>query len=714
MLMHSSLREMSKPTRAGSVMLLVLGVAVATWLDGNAVSGTQQAYIGPGAGIAVLGSFLTVLAAGASAIAVIVRWPIMWVWRAMRGRRAYANARVKRVVIVGLDGLEPTLAEQFLEEGLLPNLAKLRDRGTYTKLATTCPPISPVAWASFSTGTNPGKHNIFDFLTRNALDYQPRMSSVRIEQGQRCVKLGRFVIPLSKPTITGLRKSKAFWKVLGDAGVFSAVLRVPLTFPPDRFHGVQLSAMCVPDLRGTQGTFTHFSENRQTKGTNAHGEHVVAVRDSDVVRAWLPGPDNTFLADRPQVRLPLKVVKAGNGKVLLHVDGHKIALTIGTYSPWVRVAFPMAPGVKVRGICRFLLKRFDEPFEMYCTPVQIDPARPVMPISHPRIYSTYLAALLGPFATLGLAEDTGALSDGVLTEDEFLTQTYDVHDERERMLLDSLRRVRRGMVACVFDAPDRVQHVFWRNDGASDEGNEQANAIRDMYVKMDETVGKIMAQLDGDTALFVMSDHGFKSFRRCVDLNAWLLANGYLHLKDGKSASEREYLADVDWSRTRAYALGLAGIYVNLKGREGQGIVAADAEADALIKELTEKLTGLVDPATQTIAVHEAIRREDTYSGPYVDAAPDVIVGYSAGYRVSWGAAVGKCGTEVFSDNTKAWSGDHCMHPSLVPGVLFSSLRLNNGDASIVDLAPTVLELFGVPVPTYMDGRSLLCAEEPS
>ena len=711
--MRSLVRDISKPARTGGLALLVLAVVLAMWLDGDTLSGTQQAYIGPGAGIAVLGSFLTVLAAGVSAIVVIVRWPIVWAWRAIRGRRAYANARAKRVVIVGLDGLEPTLTEQFLEEGLLPNLAKLRDRGTCTKLATTCPPISPVAWASFSTGTNPGKHNIFDFLGRNALDYQPRMSSVRIEQGRRHIKLGRFVIPLSKPTITSLRKSKPFWKVLGDAGVFSAVLRVPLTFPPDKFHGVQLSAMCVPDLRGTQGTFTHFSENGQATGT--HGEPVAVMRNGNVVCASLAGPDNTFLAGRPEVRLPLKVTGAKDGNAVLHVDGQKVALTIGSYSPWVRVAFPMAPGVKVRGICRFLLKRFDEPFEMYCTPVQIDPARPVMPISHPRVYSTYLAALLGPFATLGLAEDTGALSDGVLTEDEFLTQTYDIHDERERMLLDSLRRVKRGMVACVFDAPDRVQHVFWRNDpAAGNQDNGQANAIRDMYVKMDQTVGRIMAQLDDDTTLFVMSDHGFKSFRRGVDLNAWLLANGYLYLKDDEPASGREYLADVDWSRTKAYALGLAGIYINLKGREGQGIVAAGSEADALVGELTQKLNGLVDPVTQETAIHEAIRREDTYSGPYVDAAPDVIVGYSVGYRVSWGSAVGKCGTDVFSDNTKAWSGDHCIHPSLVPGVLFSSLGLNNNNASIVDLAPTVLELFGLPVPPYVDGRSLLCVEEPS
>ena len=212
-------------------------------------------YIGPGAGIALVGSFLAILIAMVSAMVVIATWPIRRLWLAIRGRKALGRAKFKRVVVLGLDGLDPNLTEQFLEQGLLPNLAKLKEDGSYVRLGTTCPPLSPVAWSSFTTGTNPGKHNIFDFISRNAASYQPTMSSVRIREPRRKLKLGRFVIPLSRPEIVSLRKSKPFWTVLGESGIFSAVLRVPITFPPDRFKGVQLAAMCVPDLLGTQGTF---------------------------------------------------------------------------------------------------------------------------------------------------------------------------------------------------------------------------------------------------------------------------------------------------------------------------------------------------------------------------------------------------------------------------------------------------------------------------
>ena len=344
--------------------------------------------------------------------------------------------------------------------------------------------------------------------------------------------------------------------------------------------------------------------------------------------------------------------------------------------------------------------------------MHIDPAKPVMPISHPKVYAIYLAKQLGPYATLGLAEDTWSLSENVMSEDAFLTQVYDIHEERRQMLHDALDRVRRGTVTCVFDAPDRVQHMFWRfidddHPALGGKTNTHRNAIRDMYVKMDKTVGQAMERLDENTAVFVMSDHGFKPFRRGVDLNAWLAANGYLKLKGDAVSSSNTYLADVDWSRTKAYAIGLAGIYVHQDGRESQGIVSRDDAAE-LVNDLKENLTGLADAERGAVAIHEAVPSTQAYRGPYVDAAPDLIIGYNVGYRVSWDAAVGKTGETVFSDNTKAWSGDHCIHPQLVPGVLFSNLKLNTNEPNIIDLAPTTLELMGVDKPGYMDGRSLL------
>lgn len=681
--------------------------------------GRQLAYIGPGAGIALAGSFLAVLVALFSALVAVVTWPFRSLWRGWRGRGARRRAKVRRVVILGLDGLDPILVDQFLAEGRLPNLDRLRRQGSYQRLGTTWPPLSPVAWSSFSTGTNPGKHNIFDFIARNPADYRPMISSVRIRPGKRMLRWGRYQIPLSRPEISPLRKSKPFWSVLGEAGVFSAVLRVPITFPPDRFHGVQLSAMCVPDLRGSQGMFCYLTESGESGATtegDVGGERVKVTRRDGTVHATLPGPPNPLRRDGTQAEVPIAVTQGKNGQAVLHVDGQRVALVPRQYTDWVEISFKLAPGVKARGICRFYLKQFEPTFEMYCTPINIDPDKPVMPISHPAVYSTYLARQFGPFATLGLAEDTWGLSEGMLSEEAFLQQAYDIDLERQRMFFDALSHVRRGLVACVFDAPDRIQHMFWRFHDVSHPARPKddallkahGNTLPEMYARMDALVGRTLDAVGDDTALLVMSDHGFKPFRRCVDLNAWLLANGYLKLKNGAATAGRPYLADIDWSLTRAYAIGLAGIYVNVRGREAEGIVPS-AQAAELAAELARRLTGLRDEQQGAIAIHQAVSRSTVYNGPYVGEAPDVIVGYNVGYRVGWDAAIGKCSATVFSDNTKAWSGDHCIHPDLVPGVLFSNWKFPAPTANILDIAPTALELLGMSTPSYMDGRSLLC-----
>lgn len=688
-------------------------------------------YIGPGAGIALAGSFLAVLIAMATALLGLITWPVRWMLRRWRGRRARHRRKVRRVVVLGLDGLDPLLVDEYLAQGLLPNLSRLKEQGTYARLGTSWPPLSPVAWSSFSTGTNPGKHNIFDFIARDPHTYGPQISSVRIRQPTRHLRCFGLQIPLGRPRWEALRKSKPFWNVLGEAGIFSAILRVPITFPPDRFYGVQLSAMCVPDIRGTQGTFTFLSENGVTNNNgnsssaagDLAGEQVEVCRRGETVTGYLPGPSNPLREDCDQVYLPLHITRDRRGRILVQVAGQKIQLEEGRFTGWQRLPFRLAPGVRVWGICRFYLRRF-APFELYATAVQIDPGKPLMPISHPKVYSIYLANQQGRFATLGLAEDTWSLSEGLMSEEAFLEAAYDIDRERQQMFFDTLRRVRQGVVACVFDAPDRIQHMFWRfheqshpargSDPARIEANR--HVIRDMYVRMDELVGKTLASLDHDTALIVMSDHGFKPFRRGVDLNAWLRDHGYLKLNGGVQVSKRRYLADVDWSQTRAYAVGLAGIFLNLRGRESHGIVSPGAESQQLVRELCEGLINLRDSENghDAVAIREAVPREKVYHGPYVEGAPDIIVGYNVGYRVSWDAAVGKCGPVVFSDNTKAWSGDHCIHPALVPGVLFANRKLNSDDARIIDIGPTVLDLLGVDTPAYMDGKSLVCNDANS
>lgn len=676
--------------------------------------GESQAYIGPGAGIALAGGLYAVVVAMISAVGLALIMPARMLWRVIRGQRGYRSAKVNRVVVIGLDGLEPTLTEEFLREGILPNLQKLREAGGYQRLGTTWPPLSPVAWSSFTTGVNPGKHNIYDFIARTP-NYIPTISSVRIRESARPVRLGPFSYTRHKTDITAMRKSKPFWTVLGEQGVFSSIIRVPITFPPDKFNGVQLSAMCVPDLRGSQGMFSHFIEvgdAGQSMDGDVGGDRIRVERAGAQVRGFIRGPMNPAQKGE-ELRIPFTVGPTKEDCFQMKIDGQDVVLWEGKYTDWVALTFRGAAGLKINGVCRFYLKRFDQPFELYATPLQIDPDKPVMPISHPFVYSSYLARTQGPYSTLGLAEDTWSLSEKVLSEDAFLQQAYDIHNEREKMFFDALDKTRRGVVVCVFDGPDRIQHMFWRfiddqHPAVSAEFRKQhRHVIREMYQKMDDLVGRAVARIGSGAALFVMSDHGFKTFRRGVDLNAWLRDNGYLKLKGGKRVAEASYLADIDWENTKAYAVGLAGIYLNIKGREQKGIVEP-AAAGALATEICGRLTGLTDPEGGEVGVKEAVHRSKVYKGPYAENAPDIIVGYNVGYRVSWDAAIGKCGEPVFSSNLKAWSGDHCVHPALVPGVLFSNLPLQTGESNIIDMAPTILDLFGFDRPDYMDGKSLL------
>ncbi len=589
------------------------------------------AYVGPGAGFAFLGSFLTLVLSVAAGIASLLIWPFRMLWSVARRRRG----AVKKAIFLGFDGLDPRVTERLMAEGKLPNFVKLREQGSYRRLRTTFPALSPVAWSTFATGVNPAKHNIFDFLNRDLRTYAPELSSAKV----------------TRRSVEMRRKSETFWKILGRNGVTSTILRVPITFPPEDFNGRLLSAMCTPDLRGTQGTFSRF----------------------DAPAAELVGPEGEAIPFRAE---------AGE----LAIQGQRFALAVGEYTPWIRLKFPSA-----RGIVRFLLVREAPEFSLYATPVQIDPEAPALPISHPRYYAIYLAKLLGSFATLGMAEDTWGFNEGAIGQAEFLKQAADIQAEREAMFFAALDRTRRGVVACVFDTSDRVQHMCYRDAGV----------IETMYIDMDRVLGRALKYVDSGTAMFVLSDHGFTSFRRGVNLNSWLLREGYLVL----AGEAGEYFEGIDWSRTRAYTFGLVGLYLNLRGREAQGVVAPD-EAAGLRRELAGKLTGMRDGAA--VAIVRAYEAEDIYRGPYLGAAPDLVIGYADGYRASWDAAVGKVSGSVFEDNEKAWCGDHCVDPSLVPGVLFSNLKIAAENPGIEDIAATALGLFGVAAPAWMEGKSVL------
>ena len=696
--------------RAGAIFVVLLFSAP-----------VAQAYIGPGAGFALIGSFMALFFAFLAGVGALLTWPVRFIFRSRRRRKALKHARVKRIVILGLDGLDPNLTDRWIAEGELPQLERLARTGSFSRLRTTYPSISPVAWSSFMTGVDPARHNIFDFLNRDIRTYKPKLSSCEVQGNSRTIRVGDWIIPLGRPLVRNMRKSRAFWNILANHGVPCNILRVPLTFPPERFAGALLSAMCVPDLRGTQGSFTYFTtqpseldHGEQAPETTGGDRRLVSIEDG-VIHAALTGPENTMRSHGGPMEIPFSIkLHPARHECVLKIQGRSHRLKEREYSPWIRLKFKPIPGVAIYGIARFYITKMTSvDFGLYVTPINIDPGKPALPISWPFFYSVYLSKLIGEFATLGLAEDTWALNERVIDEEAFLEQVLDHHEERERMFFNALEKSREGVVACVFDGTDRLQHMFFRYldekhpANAGKDVEKHKHAILDMYKRADDMVARITRRLGPEDHLMVISDHGFQSFRRGVNINTWLMQHGLLELSVGVAESG-DWFEAVDWSRTKAYAFGLGGIYINRTGREAGGIVAPGKETQAVKRTIIEGLSGLVDEEENETAINEVFDNNDVNSsGPYLDNGPDLIVGYNRGYRASWEGAVGRVTTSVFSNNTKSWSGDHCVDPRLVPGVLFSNWPIICDDPAIMDLAPTILDLFGVEIPEHMTGKVL-------
>ena len=642
--------------------------------------GAAQAYVGPGAGFGLATSFLAVLNAVLIFLLSLLLWPFITLRRSILRSRLPHRPAAGRVVVLGLDGFSPEVVRRLMAEGRLPNISRLAESGTLTELETTCPGVSPVAWTSFQTGVNPGRHGIFDFLAPDRRRYVPTLSSVETARTSR-----------GKTVVRSLRKSRPFWQELSACGLRSAVLRVPITYPPEPLDGYLLSGMCVPDLRGSQGTYTLLGAGPSDPPGGMHRPFESA--SNNTWTGYLEGP--------PQAGGGLRITLRRNasGWSVRVGGGRGIRLEPGVVTGWTRLTFKgkeLRSGA--RGIARMCLTSTDPP-TLYISAVHPDPWSPPFPISSPVLYSKYLTgAADGEYATLGLAEDTWALMNGALDEGQFLATAWSIFEERRRMLQDGLRRIRKGLLVCVFDTPDRIQHVTWR------QGTGEGSPVGEMYARMDSLVGETAALLSDKDLLIVMSDHGFTSFDECLDLNRFLYDEGFLVLEQGISPP-REDLSNVDWERSTAYSMGLAGVLLNLKGREGRGCVEP-RDAETILSAIERKLLALTSPggAKPVRAVYRASR---AYNGPYVGRAPDLIVGTAAGFRASWHCVTGGIGDSVLHPNPYRWTGDHCHDHTLVPGILLSNRKLQS-PACITDIAPTVLRALGLSVPAHMEGRVLL------
>lgn len=698
---------MSEPKRILRAALLVAASTV--------LAAPASAYIGPGAGFAAAGSVLILLGTFVMAFGIVLLWPLKAVARLVI-RRGRTRPKVKRLIVVGLDGFDPGLAKEFAAQGLMPNFDRLAKEGCFAPLGTAYPSISPVAWSSYATGVDASRHNIYDFLTRDPCNYFPVLSSTDIRSVPRTLNLGLAKVPFGQRTVYRLlQKSQPFWKLLGAQGIWSSIIRVPITFPPQKFkNGTLLAGMCVPDLQGTQGSFSFYT-TRERKGDKHIGGQQYQVRFKDGrIESKLTGPPGK---DGHAMKCPFKATfDTSTQQVTFEVGTEKAVVSVREYTSWMTIPFEGCTG-----IARFYVQAWEgETVDVYVTPINIDPNSPAMPISHPFVYSIYLAKMMGPYATLGLAEDTWALNERVIDEEAFLKQSWLIYEERKKMLWDVLEKTKRGFVTVVFDTTDRICHMFYRyldpthpaNKGKDVEKHKYV--IRDLYAKMDGLLAEIRAKIgdDKDTVLMVISDHGFCNFRRGVNLNTWLKQEGYLVLKEGQETSG-DWFAQVDWEKTRAFTLGLTGIFVNRKGREAKGTVEPGPELEKLCAELKTKLEKLVDPATGEPVIKEAFVTRKIHQGPYADMAPEILVGYHRGFRHSWDCATGSVTREVFTDNTKSWSGDHCVDPRLVPGVFWCNRKIAVADPNLLDIAPTALDLFGVQAPGYMQGRRLFGGTAP-
>jgi len=679
-----------------------------------------------------------------------------------------------KVIVLGFDGADARLTQKWMDDGKLPNMARLRAIGTFRPLRPTIPAQTPVSWSTFSTGMDPGRTGIFDFLRRDPKTYLPLFAA--FDETKEPFVLGRgnapvgaaivFIVfaliallfrgswriaalvvavglaaaafvgvrtylPLTRPGVINRRQGIPFWEVAARAGDKVVSIHIPVTFPAHDFpDGELLSGLGVPDISGRVGKPFYFTSELDfhRSGANEFSIEVVQLEDNKgVIKAKIVGPPNKLFDKPPYISIPMTITVAPDrNSIEIAVSGQKVTLRAGEWSNWVDFVFPFNPLIKVHGISRFHLISSQPEVKLYLSPINFDPRSlpPGFRISTPSDWAPELAKEGGLYKTLGWQIDTWAISEGFATEQMFWDDMQWTV-ARNRKFFDQALHSDRDLVVQQFEFPDRVAHVFWRLTDPKHPAYNAAlaakwgDAIERAYELMDAIVGDAMKAAEQDhAALIILSDHGFTSFRRAVNYNTWLVENGYLVLKSGVQVKAKnvemlfdqgQFWENVDWSKSRAYAMGLGEVYINLKGREAQGIVNPGAEYDALKKELKEKMVQIVDPATGEHPVRRVLAREEIYRQFDPNMIPDLYVTNNEGYRVSWQTSLGGIPKDLIEPNDQVWSGDHCsVDPEIVKGIFFYNRKLQTDRAPyIADIYPTVLGLLGVKAPYPLDGVEL-------
>ncbi|MFO0982021.1 MAG: alkaline phosphatase family protein [Planctomycetota bacterium] len=667
----------------------------------------------------------------------------------------------QKVVVIGIDGMDPEILASLIAAGRMPNFKQLAQDGGFVKLGTSNPPQSPVAWANMITGMDSGGHGIFDFVHRDASTYTPKSSAADTEPPGHSMGLGRYVIPLSGGAAHNTRKGRTFWEILADRKIPTWVYRMPANFPPTATSAVTFSGMGTPDLFFGYGTYQLFTDKPPVEKPESGLVKRVTITNG-IAHTVLTGPTNTYLKfvvevknqtsgsfeehDRfktdvearaavaelkqngreartrgqPSTFVPMSIaIDAENRSVKIELDAEEVLLKEGEWSDWVPVSFEMIPHLgSANGVLRFYLKSCAPDLVLYASPINIDPLAPVTPISTPDDACEKLAAAIGRYYTKGMPEETKALQEGVFDDGDFLKQGRLVMDESRRMLDHALDHFTSGMLFFYFSSVDLNCHMLWRHRDPEHPMHDAKLAqqygthIDDLYVEMDGIIGRVRSRLPSDATLIVMSDHGFASFRREMNLNTWLEQQGYLVLR--ADASREGAIADiVDWSKTRAYSIGFNAIYLNVKGREGQGIVADDPAARReLADEMRTRLLKEVDPKTSERYIPRVYLASEIYHGPQVTDGPDLIVGFGRGYGASDASCLGQITAGMLEDHSNLWSGNHLMAAEVVPGILLSNKKLGKEDPVLQDITVTILNLFGIDKLPEMTGASVLASSK--
>ena len=657
----------------------------------------------------------------------------------------------QRVFVIGFDGMDPTLARKWMDEGKLPNLKALADEGVFARLGSTQPSESPTAWSSFATGVNPGKHSIYDFLVRDLATYFPDFNMIRKEPPKFLWGL----IPTQKPKIISTRGGTSFWKTASADGIRSVVLTVPVTFPPEEMHhGEMLGGLPLPDMRGTLGTFYYWATDLSSyeEGNTEFGGFLKRLLfDGGVSETVLKGPENPILkqeeaalkakkkagslSDKEQARLdelatgkdinlPMTVRwTEGAGRAEIEIQGHRLSLKAGDWSEWIPLTFKVNFLVRVHGMTQFHVSQADRELRIYASPVNMDPRNPPIPISKPDSFSAELAEKIGLYRTLGWAESADKpLNEGRLDEAEFLYDSDRAFDDREKIILESLKRDDWDLFVAAIETTDRVSHMMWRlidprhpmYDAAL--AAKYGDSIEKVYRRADDFVGRLRQKVPKDAVFMVMSDHGFHSFRREVNLNTWLVQNGYMVVQRPEHREERCRTSSAAASSSRASTGRRPRPTRWASARSTSTCAAARARASSpraqeyreLQEEIRAKLLPLTDPETGERIFQDVYKRDDIYKGEYIQMAPDLQVGFLDGYRVGWQDTLGTIRRAVVENNNRKWSGDHCATATEIShGVFFCNRKIANPAPHIMDLAPSILKLLEAEVPADYDGKTL-------